>query len=55
MVECCKCIHEKTCKYPNQLISVGTAVKDIIHECVDYVPNADMVKVSKCCKCKTTE
>ena len=45
MAECKKCIHEKVCKYHDEKVSLGISVKEIGHECVDYVDKADVVEV----------
>lgn len=45
MAECKDCIHEKVCKFASVRVSVGTTVREIIHECSDYTPTADVAEV----------
>jgi len=45
MAECTACQHKKACKYAEQYVSAGIAVKDTVHECVDYAPTAEWIDV----------
>ena len=45
MAECKNCFHEKVCKYVDEKVSSGTTVKELIHECVDFAPAADVAEV----------
>ena len=42
MVECKNCIHKNVCKYTDVTISFDTTVKDLIHECKDYIAEAKL-------------
>ena len=40
---CVNCIHRDVCKYVDVKISVGTRVKDTLHECKSFEEKIDHV------------
>ena len=52
MAECKNCIGENVCKYKDETVSLGTTVKETIHDCKDFKDKADFVEVVRCKDCK---
>ena len=52
LAECKNCISENVCKYKDENVSLGTTVKETIHDCKDFKNKADFVGVVRCKKCK---
>ena len=34
---CQNCLHLSVCKFANEDISLGTKVKDVVHDCVNFI------------------
>ena len=63
-ITCQNCLHLSVCKIANQNISLGTKVKDVVHDCVNFTEEkhgrwiplgqyvkAPLVKNYKCSEC----
>ena len=55
MAECKNCISENVCKYKDETVSLGIAIKETMHDCKDFKNKADFRKVTRCESCKYKE
>lgn len=44
---CKNCIHINVCKFANEDVSIGTKVKEIIHNCKDFQDKEDIITINK--------
>ena len=45
MAECKNCISENVCKYKDEKVSLGTTVKETVHNCKDFKDKSNFAEV----------